>query len=221
MTISNMLRVTVLSAAALFLFSACDDWTSGTKANSAGGNQVGEFNLTNVYEGQLPDGRAVSRPTRGRISRLNIQQSGRSIIVIDNQGSIYEGFIGNGITQRDNTTPPRRVVAGVEDPNQELAGRESLGRLVTTYPVNFKGFDRVSNLNIEFVGVVEVVTDSQLVGLVEVDGEQRIVEEIVVLYAIRGDWVEIGGRISTVLARTSLETTRIPPPSAILPAPAP
>lgn len=222
-----MLRVTVLTTATLFLFSACDDWTSGTKANSSSSGKVGDFNITNVYEGQLSGGRAVSRTSAGRISRFNIQQSGNSLLVIDNQGSRYEGFIGNATTQRDNTTPPSRRT-GDDDDDKEDSNLTSLGRLVTTYPVNFRGFDQRANRNIDFAGVIEVVTQSTF----EAGGftfdpttgeilDTAIIESVQVTIVLRGTWVEEGGLVANVLARTSTETTTLPPVAQPAPAPAP
>lgn len=231
MTFSTMLRVTVLSAATLFLFSACDDWTSGTKSNSSSSGKVGDFNLTNVYEGQLSGGRAVSSTSAGRITRFNIQQSGSSLLVIDNQGSRYEGFIGNGTTQRDNTTPPRATSGSGDDDGgngDNNSNITSLGRLVTTYPVNFRGFDQRANRNIEFAGVIEVVTQSEFVAggftFDPTTGQilgREIVESVQTTLVLRGTWVETGGRVSNVLARTSTETTTLPPVEQPAPAPAP
>lgn len=221
-------RLAVLAMAGTLMFTSCD-WESGTKANSSNSGKVGEFNLTNVYRGIL-DGsmRAVSNPSRGRITSLNLMQSGKSVEIFDNQGSRYSGFVGNGVTQATNTTPPQSG-SGTDDDDGGDSNTNAIssGRSITTYPLGFSGFDRVANKNVEFSGVIEVVTQSEFIaGVVTSDGDGNTtdityVERVLTSYTIKGTWVEIDGRISNVLAQVDVSNSVLDGEPVPAPAPAP
>jgi len=210
-------RMALLTMAVTLMFTSCD-WESGTKANSTGSGKVGEFNLSNVYKGTL-DGssRAVSNPSAGRITFLNLQQTGRSVEIFDSQGSRYTGFVGNGVTQRTNVVPPSTGGTGTDDDTGggDTNNAISSGRIVTTYSLGFSGFDRVANKNVEFTGVVEVVTQSEVLGgVVTNDGSGNVtnvtyVERVLTSFYIKGTWIEVNGRISNVLAQVDISDNRL------------
>lgn len=216
--------ITLVAALATLLVTSCDDWESGSSANSSRSQKSGDFNLSNVYIGILSGGRAVSRTTRGRITTLTLQQTGSSVIITDNQGSTYKGFVGNGIRQSDNATP-----TDSGDESDASTNVISTGRSVTTYQLSFSGHDKVAGRDVEFSGVIEVTTQSVFVaGLIITDGQGNVtgrefVEEVLTTYTIKGTWTEVNGHISNVLAQVQVaqNVTDAAPEPEVVPGPEP
>lgn len=126
----NLMSLTALAAT---VFVVACDWESGSQANF--NSRVNNVNISGVYEGQLSGGRAVSNNSNGAVRTLNIQQSGNSITVIDNQGSRYEGTV---------TAP---------DVRSDLSSDSLLtGTIIVAYQIGFAGKDGVAARDIEFSG---------------------------------------------------------------------
>ena len=135
-TALNLMSLTAL-AATVFLV-ACD-WESGSQANF--NSRAENVNITGVYQGQLSGGRAVSNTSNGNILSLNIQQSGNTIRVLDNQGSRYDG--------RVSAPDIRSDVSG---------GSLTTGTTVVAYQIGFTGRDGVAARDIEFSGSLTLAT---------------------------------------------------------------
>lgn len=81
---------------ASLLFTACD-WSSGSQENFNTSNQSAFTNVSGFYRGLLGGGRVVGNTSAGNIVSLNIQQSGNRVEVLDNQGSTYVGSVGSPV----------------------------------------------------------------------------------------------------------------------------
>lgn len=139
--------VVVSSMVGVLFFIACD-WSSGSQANFNTSNQSGLTNISGFYEGNISGGRAVSKIGPGNILSFTVQQSGNRLDVTDNQGSNYSGSVG----------APQTLVA----PN----GAVPEGSVLSTYQVSFQGKDNVSGKDIEFSGVVGLITTRIIQGTV-------------------------------------------------------
>lgn len=155
--IRNRLSVLLASAAAagLMLSVGCE-WSGGGGSDSFNSSQGAGVNVnyTGVYDGNLGGGRAVSPTSAGNITRLTITQSGNTLQVRDNQGSTYSGTVGSpGAVSEptaDGTFPP--------------------GATVVESQISFSGKDGVSAKDIEFVGVVHLVSVVDIKGSTTVKG---------------------------------------------------
>lgn len=132
--------------AALTLLVGCD-WSSGSGDNNFNTRGLSSIsNISGFYRGTL-GGRAVSNTSRGNINNFTIQQSGNRIEVIDNQGSRYVGSVGNPLL----LLPPETTTI-------------SDGAEVASYQISFTGRDGVAAKDIEFSGVITLVTVTDVQG---------------------------------------------------------
>jgi hypothetical protein len=132
--------------AGLTLLVGCD-WSSGGGDNNFNTRGLSSIsNISGFYRGTL-GGRAVANTSRGNINNFTIQQSGNRIEVIDNQGSKYVGSVGTPLS----LIPPNAT---------DLPAGASLA----TYQVSFSGKDGVAAKDIEFSGVITLVTVTDVQG---------------------------------------------------------
>ncbi len=132
----NLMSLTALSATVFLV--ACD-WESGSQANY--NSRSNNVNISGVYEGQLSGGRAVSNTSNGSVRTLNIQQSGNTIRIVDNQGSRYDG----------------RVSA--PDIRSDLSSDSLVtGTVFAAYQIGFEGKDTVAARDVEFTGSLTLGT---------------------------------------------------------------
>lgn len=138
-----------LMAIALFINTGCE-WTGGggsTGLNSSQGAGI-NVNFSGVYNGHLGGGRAVAKTSRGAITRLVIQNAGNRIEITDNQGSRYTGTIGSpGLVTKPDAT-----------------GSYPAGAKAVQSQINFAGKDEVAAKDIEFVGIIHLVTVKDVKG---------------------------------------------------------
>jgi len=144
-TLTNLCSIGLLSSVALLV--GCD-WSSGSQDGN-NFNLRGSASIANIsgfYRGTL-QGRAVAETSNGNINNFTIQQSGNRIEVIDNQGSRYVGSVGNPLllVPEGSTTIP-------------------VGAEAATYQISFSGKDNVAARDIEFTGVITLVTVDDVVG---------------------------------------------------------
>lgn len=128
--------VTTASVACLLFLTACD-WSSGSQENFNSSGYSTFVNVSGFYTSPT-GGRVVSQTSRGNIVSLTIQQSGNRVDVTDSQGSHYSGSIGTPLLASDGTIPA--------------------GSAAATYQISFSGRDEVAAKDIEFTGVLTVVT---------------------------------------------------------------
>lgn len=199
----NLMSLTALSATA---FLAACDWESGSQANF--NSRANNVNISGVYEGQLSGGRAVSNTSRGTIHTLNIQQSGNTIRIIDNQGSRYDGRVSAPDVLSDLSS-----------------GNLPSGSVFIAYQLGFEGKDGVAGRDIEFsgsltLGTITAVqsssseTSTQTVSSstspsgssqTTTDSESETgntfqFNENNAAMRLRGTWIEKGGLVSSVNA---------------------
>ncbi|MCC5845431.1 MAG: hypothetical protein JJU05_14370 [Verrucomicrobia bacterium] len=132
----NLMSLTALSATVFLV--ACD-WESGSQANF--NSRANNVNISGVYEGQLSGGRAVSNTSNGTIRSLNIQQSGNTIRVLDNQGSRYDGRVS--------------APAVTSETQSSSIGTNAV---VASFQLGFSGRDGVAARDIEFSGSLTLAT---------------------------------------------------------------
>ncbi len=209
----NLMSLTALSATVFLV--ACD-WESGSQANFNQSQRVDDSNISNEYLGILPGGRVVSRPSGGsNITRLIIQQSGKNIKVQDNQGSNYEGFVGDRFVTRDNITEQRtNLINRSGTRNADSTGE---GERAVVFQVSFAGFDRVAGREVEFTGVIEIVSvvSIRVIILSTNPFQSELVEQVSTTTTLKGNWIENGGNVSQVAAQVRFN------PVGTLPIPAP
>lgn len=131
--------------AGLLFFTACD-WSSGSQDNfntSAGSANV---NISGFYRG-VNGGRIVANTSNGNIVSFTIQQSGNRVDVTDNQGSSYVGTIGAPLVSDDLSD-----------------GSVAPGATVASYQISFSGKDGVAARDINFSGVLTIITVTDLQG---------------------------------------------------------
>lgn len=131
-----------------FVTSSCD-WTSGGGGESFNTSQGAgvDVNWSGVYFGQL-NGLVVQNTSgEGAINRLVITQAGNRLEVIDNQGSKYVGSVGVPNLLRNPET-----------------GLVPAGATFVEAQVSFSGKDEVAGQDIDFVGVIHIVTVEDVQG---------------------------------------------------------
>lgn len=132
-------------AGGLALLTACEgEWTSGGGVddfnNSRGAGAT--VNFSGVYKGTMSGGRAVNGTSGAPITQLVISHGGNNIEVVDNNGSLYNGSIGS----------PGAVAS------PDASGGYPAGAELVQAQINFSGRDGSSGRNINFVGVIHVVS---------------------------------------------------------------
>ncbi len=129
------------------------DWSSnGTSTNTSRGAGA-QVNWTGVYFGQLSGGRAVADTSGGPITRLVITQAGNRLEVLDNNGSRYEGTVGSP-----------GVVASPRLDTETGQVTYPAGAQIVQSQINWKGRDEVAAKDIEFVGVLYIITVTDVQG---------------------------------------------------------
>lgn len=136
-------------AGMIILLNAGCDWSSGGGTDSFNTSQGAgvNINFSGVYRGELSGGKAVDKTSAGNIQTFTISQTGNRLTVVDNQGSSYSGSVGS----------PGLVAAPV-------AGSFPAGAELVQGQVNFSGHDNVSAREIEFVGIIHVVSVTDIQG---------------------------------------------------------
>ncbi|HMP72122.1 MAG TPA: hypothetical protein PKE55_02560 [Kiritimatiellia bacterium] len=133
----------------LLIQTGCDWSTSGSSSafNTSKGAGV-NANFSGFYRGEHSGGKAVDRTSNGNILTFTITQVGNRLDVIDNQGSRYVGRVGS----------PGVVVAPDAD------GRFPAGAQIVESQVTFSGTDGVAAREIEFVGIISIVSVTDIQG---------------------------------------------------------
>jgi hypothetical protein len=127
----------------LLLSTSGCDWSSGGGVNSFNTSQGAGFNLnfSGFYRGELSGGRAVEATSGGTITSFTVNHVGNSLTVVDNNGSTYQGTVGSpGV---------------VSDP---INGVYPAGAELVQSQVSWKGRDIASGQQVEFVGIIHVVS---------------------------------------------------------------
>jgi len=136
-----------LAVAGVVALTGCDWSSQGTSLNTSQGAGI-NINYSGVYNGTFGGGLAVRRTSKGNILRLVISQSGNRVEVVDNQGSRYEGSVGS----------PGAVA------NADSTGSYPAGALIVQSQISFSGRDEVAQKDIEFVGIIHVVSVTDIKG---------------------------------------------------------
>ncbi|HMO51723.1 MAG TPA: hypothetical protein PKE26_10560 [Kiritimatiellia bacterium] len=137
-----------LAAGSLALFVTGCDWSTGGTGSSFNTSQGAgiSVNFSGFYRGELSGGRAVS-PVAGNITTFTISQSGNRLTVIDNNGSRYTGSVGSpGLVASPS--------GGAFPPGAELVQGQ----------VNWSGKNNATGRDIEFAGVIHVVSVTDVQG---------------------------------------------------------
>lgn len=137
----------VLLALGVTAIAGCDWSSQGTSLNTSQGAGV-NINFSGVYNGTFGGGLAVRRTSKGNITRLVINQAGNRVEVVDNQGSRYEGTVGS----------PGAIA------NADATGAFPAGAEIVQSQISFAGKDEVAQKDIEFVGIIHVVTVTDIKG---------------------------------------------------------
>ena len=144
-----------LCIASLSVVLAGCDWSSGGSSDGFNTSQGAgiNINISGVYAGAI-GGRAVERTSgAGQILSLVVSQSGNTVEVSDNQGSRYQGTIGS----------PGAVA-------KATGGVFPAGAELVQYQINFSGKDEVAAQNIEFVGIIHVISVTDIRGTSSTSG---------------------------------------------------
>lgn len=145
------MRLKTLAFAAVLLtgavvFWGCE-WSSGDSDFNTSKGAGAAINISGVYNG-TQSGKAVSSTSNGTITYFNLTQSGNRIDVVDNQGSSYSGSVG---------TP---ILASLPSSSTVVPA----GWLAAQYQVSWTGKDVVAAVDIQFSGVIDVVTVENVYG---------------------------------------------------------
>ena len=135
----------IVALAGLVMFSGGCNWSSGGGAsafNTSGGAGI-NVNFSGVYNGNYPDGKAVESSSGAAIVRMVLTQTGNSIEIVDNNGNQYKGSAGSPGLAFTPTAANPTIPAGAE---------------VMQAQINFSGKDGSSGHQVQFVGIVHVVT---------------------------------------------------------------
>ena len=150
--ILSLASVTALSLV-LLGHTGCE-WTGGGGTDSFNTSQGAGINInfSGVYDGRLAGGKAVKSTTSGNITRLTISQSGNRLEVRDNQGSRYVGQVGTpgAIVDLDSVTT---IPDGAE---------------IVQSQISWSGKDEVSQKDVDFVGIIHVVS------VTDIDGKRSV-----------------------------------------------
>jgi hypothetical protein len=138
-----------LAAGILVLSTSGCDWSSSGSSGSFNTSQGAGINVnfSGFYRGELSGGKAVERTANGNILTFTISQVGNRITVTDNQGSTYSGSVGSpGLVAQPS--------GGVYPPGAELVQGQ----------ISFSGKDEVAARDIEFAGIIRIVTVTDVQG---------------------------------------------------------
>ncbi len=134
-------------AGVLMLVGGCE-WSGGSNDsfNTSQGAGI-QVNFSGVYSGNYPDGKAVETSSGSPITRLTLTEAGNEVNVIDNNGNKYKGNFGSPGLVFTPTTANPTIPAGAE---------------LMQAQINFEGKDGSSGHDVQFVGVIHVVTVSDI-----------------------------------------------------------
>lgn len=138
--------VPAATLAGMLLFTACD-WSSGSQENFNTSGGSANVNISGFYRG-ANGGRMVANTSNGNINSMTIQQSGNTVQIVDNQGSTYKGTIGAPLVSDDLTD-----------------GSIAPGAIAATYQISFSGKDGVAARDINFTGVLTILTVTDIVAI--------------------------------------------------------
>ena len=128
-------------------FWGCD-WSAGGD-NGYNTSRAGlEVNVSGIYNGSLSGGRAVSQTSGAPITRFSIYQTGNVLEVTDSNGQQYRGTAGSPGAVMD-LTEVDTIPAGVN---------------LASYQIHFAGTDGVAARDVQFTGIIDVVTISEVYG---------------------------------------------------------
>lgn len=123
------------------------EWSGGSSGSSNTSRGAGTtLNISGFYTGLNGGGKAVDT-SRGNVQNFTVNQNGNRLDVIDNQGSRYQGTVGSP----DVSTLATR------------GGTIPASTQVMQFQVNWRGTDGVAAQDIQFVGVIDVVTVTDVV----------------------------------------------------------
>lgn len=127
-------------------FWGCE-WSGGSGSGFNTSRAGLTMNLSGVYTGTLSGGKAVAQTSGAPITRFVIQQTGNNLQVTDSNGQTYSGVNGapGAIAGPDDVTIPAGVALAV-------------------FQLSWRGKDGVAAKDIEFTGVIDVVTVEDVVG---------------------------------------------------------
>lgn len=145
---SLFLSVSAAIAGLLVMTTGCE-WSGGGGAGSYNSSQGAGItvNFSGVYHGNYEGGKAVQSSSGAPITRMTLTQTGDGIEVIDNNGNKYDGKVGS----------PGLVYTPTADSPTIPAGAELMQA-----QINFKGTDGSSGHDVNFVGIIHVVTISDI-----------------------------------------------------------
>lgn len=133
-------------------FTSCN-WTGGSDSDFNTSRGSLNINISGVYTGVLGGGRAVSQTSGGAITSLVVQQSGNVLEITDNNGQKYRGSAGSPLSLT----------------SVEQGGTLPVGAQLATFQVNWSGKDGVAAKNINFTGVIN------LVSVTDIQGDSKVV----------------------------------------------
>lgn len=147
----------ITALAGLLMFSGGCEWSGGGGSGSFNTSQGAgiSVNFSGVYRGNYDGGKAVQSSSGAAITRLTLTQAGNTIEVIDNNGNRYSGKVGS----------PGLVYSPTADSLVIPPGAELMQA-----QVNFEGTDGSSGREVQFVGIVHVVTVTDVKSRTEVSG---------------------------------------------------
>lgn len=147
----------IAALAGALMFNGGCEWSGGGGADSFNTSQGAGINVnfSGVYHGHYPGGKAVENSSGAAITRLTLTQSGDSIQVLDNNGNQYSGHVGS----------PGAVFTPTEANPVIPAGAQLMQA-----QVNFSGTDGSSGREINFVGIVHVVSVTDIKSTTQTSG---------------------------------------------------
>jgi hypothetical protein len=216
----------VAGLAAITTLTGCD-WSSGSQENFNTANQSALTNVSGFYKGLLGGGRAVATTSNGSILSLNIQQSGNRVEILDNQGSNYVGSVGSPVlTALPRADIPAGAV--VSTYQISFAGKDGVsardieftGTITLVAVTDIRGNqsstdrDRVNGTEQETVEVVNessgvapndqtrttttTTTNNDTTTSNSGSSTEYSLTDASTQLRLRGTWVEVGGKVSSV-----------------------
>lgn len=135
--------------------TACE-WTGGSDGGFNTSKVDFDVNISGQYIGMLSGGKAVERSSGGAITRLLLQQTGNAVQVTDSNGQQYRGTVGTPYSFGSFTGDA--IPAGAS---------------VASFQVSWSGKDGTAARDIDFSGVINVITVEDVRGTTSDDSTTR------------------------------------------------
>lgn len=156
MKIEKRLTLLALIGLPMVFFSSCN-WTGGSDSDFNTSRGSLNINISGVYSGALSGSRAVSQTSGGAITSFVVQQSGNVVEVRDSNGQSYRGTVGSPL-----------ALTSVSQ-----GGTLPVGAQLANFQVNWSGNDGVAAKNINFTGVINLVSVTDINGTRKVDANTK------------------------------------------------